>query len=194
MLKNITRTDNLYPYILHGICTQCMSQEEHDNNIVIKNREEKLHKIWETVIADEIMCGTEELLEDFLCDYIETIEEGMVFLKRQVKIDYGIIDILAKDKNNTGCIIELKVKEPEKNIIWQASYYPSYFGSEEIRMITIAPNYPLKIYKALEKVKNVEMKIFFKNEEGKLEITEFEKESIHGLHEENSNEEIQEVI
>lgn len=71
---------------------------------------------------------------------------------------------LARDKNNTKYIIELKVNEP-KIILWQAAYNPANSESEKISRIIIAPYYSTKIYKALEKVKNVEIKRFFKSEE-----------------------------
>lgn len=102
---------------------------------------------------------TEEMLEDYLCDNIELIEEGLVFFKRQHKISGGFIDILAKDKDGTLCIIELKTSE-DKSIIWQTIHYPMEMKKEHtgpIRMITVSPEYSKSIYFALKSVPNVEI-------------------------------------
>lgn len=44
----------------------------------------------------------------------------MNFIDRQYKVENGIIDIIAKDKNGTKCIIELKVVEDDKSLVWQS--------------------------------------------------------------------------
>lgn len=131
--------------------------------------------IWEKLITTEIINGTENLLEAFLCYHIETIEDGMTFIERQHKVDYGVIDILAEDKNGVKCVVELKIVDDDKSITWQSAYYPACFD-EEVRMITIAPNYSNKIYRALQNVKNIEMKVFGKGNDGFLEIKDFELE------------------
>ncbi|MGR5983412.1 endonuclease NucS domain-containing protein [Bacillus cereus] len=78
-----------------------------------------------------------------MVDYIEIIEEDMEFIERQFKIENGVIDILAKDRNGTLCIIELKVNELDKHLVWQSAYYPTCF-QEKTRIITIAPKYNQK--------------------------------------------------
>jgi len=57
-------------------------------------------------------------LEQLIINDISVIEEGMTFIGNQIKIENGIIDILARDKNNTLCIIELKIVTDCKDIIW----------------------------------------------------------------------------
>lgn len=162
------------PAIPYGVgCKKCMPKESFEKNNAIKQYRHSFQSIWESVIADELIKGNEKLLEHYLCDYIETIEDGMVFEERQYKVDNGIIDIVAKDKNGVKCIIELKISDDDKNIIWQSAYYPTCF-QEKVRMITIAPNYSSKIYNALKNVNEVEMKVFRKNETGRLEIKDFE--------------------
>ncbi|MCU5058885.1 endonuclease NucS [Bacillus cereus] len=170
MVKNITNNKS---YVLFGPCSSCMTREEYDNNDVIQEKIKLVDDIWENLITEEIMNGPESLLEDILCDHIFTIEEGMSFIERQYRVDNGVIDIIAKDRNGTKCIIELKVVADDKNLAWQSAYYPSCFD-EDIRMITIAPNYSDRIYNALKNISNVEMMVFGKDKNGKFEIKDFE--------------------
>lgn len=164
------------PIVFFGLCsTHCIPREEWENNKEIKELKEKMYMIWKKLITNAIINGTESLLEDFLCDYIDLIEDGMTFVERQHKVDYGVIDILAEDKNGVKCVVELKIVDDDKSIAWQSAFYPTCF-KEKVRMITIAPNYSNKIYRALQNVKNVEMKVFGKGENGLLEIKDFEVE------------------
>ncbi|HDR7595199.1 TPA: DUF91 domain-containing protein [Bacillus mycoides] len=169
MVKNIT-TDK--SYVLFGVCSDsCMTREEYDNNDEIQKKKKLMNDLWEELITEEVLNGPEVLLEELLCDHIEVIEEGMSFVERQYKVENGIIDIIAKDKNGTKCIIELKVVADDKKLAWQSAYYPSCFD-EDIR-ITIAPNYSDRIYNALKNITNVEMKVFRKDKNGKFEIKDF---------------------
>ncbi|PHC86018.1 hypothetical protein COF42_17035 [Bacillus wiedmannii] len=162
------------PLVFFGICSDsCMTREEYDNNDVIQQKIKLIDEIWEELITEEIMNGPESLLEDLLCDHIFTIEEDMHFIERQYRVENGIIDIIANDKNGTKCIIELKTVEDDKSLVWQSAYYPSCFN-EDVRMITIAPNYSNRIYNALKNIKNVEMKIFGKDSNGKFHIKDFD--------------------
>lgn len=164
------------PLVFFGFFSNhCMSREEYNNSDDIKNKKSLLDKIWERLIAEEVINGPESLLEDLLCDYIENIEDSMIFLDRQYKVENDIIDIVAKDINGVKCIIELKINDDDKNIVWQSAYYPSCFD-EKVRMITIAPNYSNRIYSALKNVKNIEMKVFGKDENGLFEIKDFKVE------------------
>ncbi|MEH7754780.1 endonuclease NucS domain-containing protein [Bacillus toyonensis] len=164
------------PLVFFGICSDsCMTREEYDNNDVIQEKIKLIDEIWEELITEEIMNGPESLLEDLLCDHIFTIEEDMHFIERQYRVENGIIDIIANDKNGTKCIIELKTVEDDKSLVWQSAYYPSCFN-EDVRMITIAPNYSNRIYNALKNIKNVEMKIFGKDSNGKFHIKDFDGE------------------
>ncbi|MFK4480918.1 endonuclease NucS domain-containing protein [Bacillus sp. RC206] len=109
----------------------------------------------------------------------------MSFIERQYRVENGIIDIIAKDKNGTKCIIELKMVEDDKSLVWQSAYYPSCFN-EDVRMITIAPNYSNRIYNALKNINNVEMKVFDKNSNGKFDIKDFDSgESVLEITEES---------
>ncbi|HFR4182785.1 endonuclease NucS [Bacillus cereus] len=174
-VKPITDKSRESPSFLYGICsTYCISKEVFEESMELQSKSKQLTDIWREIIADEVLNGSESLLEDFLVDYIEILEEDMEFIERQRKVENGVIDILAKDKNGILCIIELKVNESDKNLVWQSAYYPTCF-QEETRIITIAPKYNPKIYNALKNVKNVEIKVISKNEKGLLQITNFEE-------------------
>jgi RecB family endonuclease NucS len=95
-----------------------------------------------------------------LCKNIETIEKGIIFMQRQVEVPGGIVDIIAMDKNNNVCVIEIKIKE-DKNLVWQAMHYPEeikkQWRNRNVRMITIAPDYSEHMLKALRNIDNVEI-------------------------------------
>lgn len=102
---------------------------------------------------------TENKLEDYLVDNLHLIEDGLQFMSRQVDVPGGVIDILAKDKDNNICVIEIKIKE-DKSLIWQTIHYPTQIRNKynrNVRMITIAPEYSKPIYDALKSVGNIEM-------------------------------------
>lgn len=102
---------------------------------------------------------SEEDLEDYLVENLDLIEEGLSFIKRQVDVDGGFIDIIAKDSKDNICIIEIKTSE-DKSIIWQAIHYPKeikrQYKSRNVRMITVAPKYSKPIYEALKSLDNIE--------------------------------------
>lgn len=102
---------------------------------------------------------SEEDLEDYLVKNLDLIEKGLTFIKRQVDVMGGFIDIIATDSNGSICIIEIKTSE-DKSIIWQAIHYPkeikNKYKSKHIRMITVAPKYSKPIYDALKSLDDVE--------------------------------------
>lgn len=102
---------------------------------------------------------SETYLETKLIENIELVEKGMRFIDSQIQVEDGRIDILARDINGTLCIIELKVVDDCKELIFQCSYYPTQF-SEKVRVITICPYYHRKIYKSLLNLGTVEMKAY----------------------------------
>ncbi len=103
---------------------------------------------------------TESMLENYLKFNLNKIEEGLQLIDTQVEIKNGIIDILAKDKNNQIVIIELKVEQDER-LIWQSIYYPMQYKKEHsiksVRMLTVAPEYKEHISEPLSEIKGVEM-------------------------------------
>ena len=61
----------------------------------------------------------EKQLENYIVVNLQLIEDDMKLIKVQYSVNDGIIDILARDKNNKLCIIELKVNEDSKSLIFQ---------------------------------------------------------------------------
>lgn len=98
---------------------------------------------------------TEKELEDYLINNLNLVEEGMTLVDNQYSTEFGRIDILAKDKNNKYCIIELKVKDDDKRLITQCLTYPLSFNNS--RMITIAPEYRDFLLKPLLEIPNIEV-------------------------------------
>lgn len=142
---------------------------KYDKSLVDRNYEQYLiyQKAFEKYLVDEYLTKLninsinkskllESDLEDYLIYHLDLIEDGMTFIDRQYSVENGKIDILAKDKNNTICIIELKIVPDCTDIIYQCVYYPTQF-KEKTRMITIAPSYNKKISKSLQSLNYVEM-------------------------------------
>ena len=102
----------------------------------------------------------EEDIEVYVIGHLSLIEDGLTYVDRQVAIQNGRIDILARDRNNNYVIIELKIVE-DKELIWQAIYYPKRFQQERkcigVRMLTLCPSYSKHIIEALELVPDVEI-------------------------------------
>ncbi|ELK46807.1 endonuclease NucS domain-containing protein [Halobacillus sp. BAB-2008] len=166
--KNVESLNNPSKrFVNFNICTNCMSNEEIDGKFsdIINQLE-----IWEHELATKaILEGNEKVLESYIAHNIEIVETGMKLIDTQVKVKDGLIDVLAEDKNGTKCIMELKVRTNDKNLIWQSAYYQSEIA-ENIRVITIAPSYDEVISKALKNVKNIEMKIYSLDEKGLIQI------------------------
>ena len=132
-------------------------QEQIDKLKRDKEKEELLEKRrieWENTIVTKI---SELQLENYLIDNLHLIEDGLIFIKNQYQIERGVIDILAKDRDNNDCIIELKIDDDDKRIVWQCGYYPTQINDGKCRMITVAPNYAPRIMSALHNFKYVEM-------------------------------------
>jgi RecB family endonuclease NucS len=99
----------------------------------------------------------EKHLEKLIIKSIHLVEDGMRVLESQYEVREGIIDILAKDKFGKKVIIELKIVDDCKDLIFQCAYYPTQFN-EDVRVISICPDYTYKINMALRKLGYVEMK------------------------------------
>jgi hypothetical protein len=170
--KNVHRLgDHSDCFVDFNVCTSCISNDEYEKSFsnIIHHLE-----LWQHELATEtILNGNEKVLEGYIAHNIELVETDMKLTDTQVKVKDGVIDILAEDKNGTTCIIELKVRSNDKNLIWQSAYYQSEI-QEDVRVITIAPSYDEVISKALLNVKNIEMKIFNLNDKGLLQIESFE--------------------
>lgn len=104
---------------------------------------------------------SEEDVESFIVENIDIVEEGMRSIDRQVNVSGGVVDILAMDKDDNICIIEVKI-EHDKSIIWQALHYPKEIRKKwprrNIRMITVSPSYNKHVLEKLKEIDNVETK------------------------------------
>lgn len=98
-------------------------------------------------------------LEELVINDLHKIENGMRYIDNQYNVEHGTVDILARDKNGVLCIIELKVVDNCKTIIWQCLYYPTQFN-ENVRVITVCPDYKKYIYDTLKLMPNVELYIY----------------------------------
>lgn len=98
---------------------------------------------------------TELVLEEYLYDNLNLIEEDMCIITNQYQVEDGRIDILARDKNDILCIIELKINDVSKDLIYQCAYYPTQF-QEITRLMVICPSYSKKINLALSNLPYVE--------------------------------------
>lgn len=144
-IKNYFSTKNLYKELL--------DEELH-------NEDDSELDTYETRIETEII------------NNIHRIEDGMRYIDRQYDIDGGVIDIVARDKNDKLCLIEVKIIDNNVKLIWQASYYQSQF-EEPIRMITIAPSYTDRLYSALVNVKNTEIMYYWYDNDGEIIFAEY---------------------
>lgn len=126
-----------------------------------------LEEKYERLIHPSLMDGSisklsEEKLEEYLAGNLHQIEEGLTLVGRQLPIDNGRLDILAKDKNGNYCIIELKV-EDDTDICWQCLYYPIAVKERfhcNPRMIVVAPELSSHILKPLKTLEGVEIYMF----------------------------------
>lgn len=105
----------------------------------------------------------EYILENFIRLYPHLIEEGIVINDHQYEVKSGRIDLLARDVKNKLVIIELKVVDDCKDLVYQCAYYPTQFD-ESVRVVTICPDYKDNIMLALSKLGYVEMKKYQINE------------------------------
>lgn len=144
------------PRTMEGVCYPL------EHNDFIRTLEE-LHfsNIHATeLVSNEVASISESDLEKFLIKNLEALEEGLRFLEKQVSIQDGRIDILARDKSDNLVIIELKVQE-DKELVWQSVYYPMQFKKErqlkKVRMVTVCPSYPPHILHTLRQIDGVEM-------------------------------------
>lgn len=144
--------------IYYGVCsTYCLSPKNFPQSRFATIKE-KVDNLYYQFLGKEIIKGKESALEELLSNRLSLIEDGLTLIECQRRIDGGIIDILARDSNNKLCIIELKTKSDDKSLIWQAAFYQTAFDEEDIRVITVAPNYSKKILNALTKIDNTEIK------------------------------------
>jgi RecB family endonuclease NucS len=112
----------------------------------------------------------EKKLENIVINNLNKLEKGMKFVSSQYKVAGGIIDILARDKNDILCIIELKVISNCKDLVYQCLYYPTQFR-ERTRMIVLAPDINSQICSVLNKYENVEKYKYYIDKSNRIYIS-----------------------
>jgi hypothetical protein len=135
------------------------------HNVFVRSMEEEV----DVYIHSEEMSRTdtktieEKDVEQFLRHRLEKVEEGLKYVSHQYYIPDARIDIVAKDKNNTYVILELKVVD-DKELIWQSMYYPSALQKKlkvsKVRMITLSPSYSPSLLLPLKQLSHVEIMTF----------------------------------
>ena len=75
--------------------------------------------------------GLEKYLEDWIVKDVSLIGEGLTLVGRQVKIDDGVLDLLAIDSKERWVVIELKAGMLYSGAIAQALYYASSLAKLE---------------------------------------------------------------
>jgi hypothetical protein len=125
--------------------------------------------------SDEGISGEEEIIEfafsfekdlqEYLSRELQKLESGLILFTeegltgREISIDSGRIDILAKDAKNDLVIIELKVNQaPHSSLTQILSYMASIkkqFIGKKVRGIIIAENFDKRLKLAVTQVPNV---------------------------------------
>lgn len=85
------------------------------------------------VEAYEASIGLERDLEDHLVHHLELIEPGLTLVGRQVSVDVGRIDILAKDRAGASVVVEVKVGEAKDAAIGQIARYMGWYSKRDGR-------------------------------------------------------------
>ena len=106
---------------------------------------------------------TEAQVRDHLYLHLDLIEDGLKPIMKEYQTKEGRVDIVARDKDGSLVVIELKT-ENDKRLVWQCMYYPDevknglrvYADDKRVRMITVAPEYPEFIKTPLDKLGYVE--------------------------------------
>lgn len=104
----------------------------------------------------------EKSIEDYLALHLDEVEDGLRLIGRQIVLERGRIDLLARDVNGDPVVIEVKVAT-DTDLVWQQAYYTKeitnrYGGS--VRFMVIAPKWEPHIMELLLKEPNTEIKIF----------------------------------
>ena len=105
-------------------------------------------------------------LENFIFEKIESLEDGLTLYNgksgRQYSTQSGIIDILAKDKEDYFVVIELKVGTAGDAVLTQTLSYMADIskdlaGQTRVRGIIIAQNFSKRLILAVSLLQNVEL-------------------------------------
>lgn len=81
----------------------------------------------------------EERLENWLCQDVRLLSDGLLIIGRQIAIRGGTLDILAVDQDANLVVVELKREKAARDVVVQALDYASSieeFGREELEKFT----------------------------------------------------------
>ena len=76
-------------------------------------------------LVERAHIGLEKHLEDWIANDVTLIGEGLTLIGRQVRIDDGILDLLAIDTQDRWVVIEIKSGTLDSGALTQALYYAS---------------------------------------------------------------------
>jgi RecB family endonuclease NucS len=108
----------------------------------------------------EFSIGLERDLEDHLVLHLDEIESGLTLIGRQVSIEIGRVDILARDNAGKTVIIEVKVGEAKDSHIGQVARYAGWFARKDgqtPRAILIAASFSEGVRYAATAVANLQL-------------------------------------
>lgn len=117
----------------------------------------------------DISLVDEKGIEDYLAHHLNDVEPGLRLIGRQVVLERGRIDLLARDASGTVVVIEVKVAT-DTDLVWQQAYYMKeiekmYGGS--VRFMVVAPKWEPHIMEMLLKSPKTEIITFTPNIERK---------------------------
>jgi RecB family endonuclease NucS len=109
----------------------------------------------------EASLSLERDLEASLVRDLGAIEPGLSFVDRQVTNDVGRVDVLARDRNGTTVILELKVGEATDASIGQIARYLGWYSRQgKVRGILIAADFPEKVKYAASAIPHLALRRF----------------------------------
>ncbi len=109
----------------------------------------------------EASISLERDLEAHLVRDLGSIEPGLTFVDRQVSSDIGRVDVLARDRDGTMVVLELKLGEATDASIGQIARYLGWYGRNgKVRGMLIAADFPERIKYAASAIPNLELRRF----------------------------------
>ena len=105
------------------------------------------------VSSTSSVIGNEKDFQEFLSNNLDMIEENLNLVTREKEIDFGFIDILAKDQNENMVAIEIKKQAAVLQDAHQVKRYIDYYKKNNevnIRGILVATKIPNKVQKYLD--------------------------------------------
>lgn len=106
----------------------------------------------------ETSISLEQDIEGHLVHHLDAIEKGLSRVGRQLSIDVGRIDILAKDSKGLRVVIEVKVGDAKDSAVGQIARYLGWYAKTEgspPRGILIAGNFPEGVQYAAAAILNL---------------------------------------